>query len=120
FSRSGNMGAAFTAPVEASDGIGFFTVSDQQVIADGHGEVNVAWTGSLAESTVLLAHSKDGGATFSSPKILSLPPQANNPVLTGAGRAAIGEDSCGDLLVAWSDDSRGTASGAFHVFLARA
>jgi hypothetical protein len=119
FSRSGDMGAAFTAPVEASDGIGFFTVSDQQVIADGHGEVNVAWTGSLAESTVLLAHSKDGGATFSSPKILSLPPQANNPVLTGAGSAAIGEDSCGDLLVAWSDDSGGTSSGAFDVFLDR-
>ena len=119
FSRSSNLGAAFTTPVEISDGIGFFTVSDQQVAADGHGEINVVWTGSLAESTVLLAHSKDGGATFSSPKILSLPPQANNAVPTGAGNAAIGEDSCGDLLVAWSDDSRGASSGAFDVFLNR-
>jgi len=119
FSRSSNLGAAFTAPVEVSDGIGFFTVSDQQVAADGHGEVNVVWTGSLAESTVLLAHSRDGGTTFSSPKILSLPPQANNPLPTGAGSAAIGENSCADLLVAWSDDSRGDSSGAFDVFLDR-
>jgi hypothetical protein len=119
FSRSGNMGAAFTAPVEVSDGIGFFTASDQQVAANGHGKVSVVWTGSLAESTVLLAHSKDGGATFSSPKILSLPPQTNNPVPTGAGSAAIGEDFCGDLLVAWSDDSRGVSSGVFDVFLDR-
>ncbi len=119
FSRSSNMGAAFTAPVEVSGSVGFFNVSDQQVSADGHGEVNVVWTGSLSENTVLLAHSNDGGANFSSPKIVSLPPQANNPVLTGAGNAAIGEDSCGDLLVAWSDDSRGASSGAFDVFLNR-
>ena len=112
FSRSSNIGAAFAAPVQVSGGVGFFTVSDQQVEADGRGEVNVVWTGSLAESTVLLAHSENWGASFSSPRIVSLPPQPNNPVATGAGNPAIGEDSCGDLLVAWSDDNSGTSSGA--------
>lgn len=119
FSRSNNMGAAFTAPVQVSGGVGFFTVSDPQVAANPRGEVDVVWTGSLAESTVLLAHSENWGASFSSPKILSLPPQPNNPVVTGAGNPAIGEDSCGDLLVAWSDDNSGTSSGDFDVFLNR-
>jgi hypothetical protein len=77
------------------------------------------WTGSLEESTVFLAHSENWGATFSSPKILSLPPQPNNPAVTGAGNPAIGEDSCGDILVAWSDDNSGASSGDFDVFLDR-
>ena len=119
FSRSNNTGAAFTAPVQVSGGVGFFTVSDQQVAANPRGEVDVVWTGSLAESTVLLAHSENRGASFSSPQILSLPPQPNNPVATGAGSPAIGEDPCGDLLVAWSDDNSGTSSGDFDVFLKR-
>jgi hypothetical protein len=119
FRRSNNMGAAFTAPVQVSDGVGFFTVSDQQVAADRRGRVNVVWTGSLAESTVLLAHSENWGASFSPPKILSLPPQPNNSVATGAGNPAMGEDSCGNLLVAWSDDNSGTSSGDFDVFLNR-
>ena len=46
-------------------------------------------------------------------------PLTNNPVATGAGNPAIGEDSCGDLLVAWSDDNSGTSSGDFDVFLNR-
>jgi hypothetical protein len=119
FSRSSNLGAAFTTPINVLGGVQFFTVSDQQVVVDSRGAVNLVWTGSLAESTVFLAHSENWGATFSSPKILSLPPQPNNPAVTGAGNPAIGEDSCGNILVAWSDDNSGSSSGDFDVFLDR-
>ena len=114
FSRSNDHGSTFTAPVNASGGVQSFLVSGQQIGTDPNGEIDVVWTTSLAENTVLLAHSDDQGATFSVPKIISLPPRPNN---TGAGNAAIGEDSCGGIFVAWSDDSVGPMSGEFDAFL---
>jgi len=119
FSRSSNQGAAFTPPVQVSGGVQFFTVSDPQMAADSSGNVNVVWTGSLEQSTVFLAHSDNWGAAFGRPKILSLPPQPNNPAVTGAGSPAIGEDPCGEIFVAWSDDNPGASSGDFDVFLDR-
>jgi hypothetical protein len=116
FTRSVDQGAHFSAPTNASGGAQFFVVSNQQIGATGEGDVDVVWTGELAENTVFLAHSNDQGATFSAPKIISLPPKPNN---TGAGNDVIGEDSCGDLFVAWSDDSVGAVSGDFDAFLAR-
>jgi hypothetical protein len=116
FSHSTDFGASFAAPVNASGGARFFVVSDQGVIADASGEVNLVWTGSVGQSAVFLANSNDHGATFSVPKIVSLPPKPNN---TGGGTPAVGEDSCGDIFVAWSDDSVGAVSGEFDVFLGR-
>ena len=116
FSRSGDQGATFSAPTSVSGAVQFFLASGQQVAVDTDGEIDVVWSATLAASTVFLAHSEDQGATFSAPKILSLPPQPNN---TGAGSPAIGIDRCGTITVAWSDDSLGTFSGDFDIFLNR-
>jgi hypothetical protein len=116
FRRSSDQGANFSTAVNVSGGVAFFQTSDQQISGDPAGELDVVWTGVLAENAVFFAHSSDGGATFSAPKIVSLPPQPNN---TGAGNPAIGEDSCGNISVAWADDSAGTFSGDFDVYLDR-
>ena len=116
FSRSGDQGAHFSTPANASGGAQFFLVSGQQIGANGNGDIDLVWTGELAANTVFLAHSNDQGATFGVPKIISLPPKPNN---TGAGNSVIGEGPCGDILVAWSDDSVGPVSGDFDAFLVR-
>jgi hypothetical protein len=116
FRRSGDQGTNFSMAVEVSGGVAFFQTSNQQISGDPAGELDVVWNGVLAENAVFLAHSSDGGATFSAPKIVSLPPQPNN---TGAGNPAIAEDSCGNISVAWSDDSAGSFSGDFDVYLDR-
>jgi hypothetical protein len=116
FSRSGDQGATFSAPTSVSGSVQFFLVGDQQVAADSNGGVDIVWSGTLAASTVFFAHSEDEGATFATPQILSLPPVPNN---TGAGNPMVSEGPCGSLVVAWSDDSVGTFSGDFDVFLER-
>jgi hypothetical protein len=116
FQRSSDQGANFSTAVNVSGGVAFFQTSDQQISGDPGGELDVVWTGVLAENAVFFALSSDGGTTFSAPKIVSLPPQPNN---TGAGNPAIGEDSCGNISVAWADDSAGTFSGDFDVYLDR-
>jgi hypothetical protein len=116
FRRSSDHGATFSPAVNVSADVAFFQTSSQQVSGDPDGEMDVVWTGELAQNAVFFAHSKDGGATFSPPRIVSLPPQPNN---TGAGNPVIAEDSCGTISVAWADDSAGTFSGDFDVYLGR-
>lgn len=116
FSRSSNQGATFSAPTSVSGSVQFFLVGNQQIAADSNGGVDIVWSGTLAASTVFFAHSEDQGATFATPQILSLPPVPNN---TGAGNPMVSEGPCGSLVVAWSDDSVGTFSGDFDVFLER-
>src|SRR5262249_30895482 len=82
FSRSSDRGATFPPAMDLSGGVVFFQTSDQQIGGDPSGELDVVWTGELAENAVFFAHSNDGGASFSAPEILSLPPQTSG---TGAG-----------------------------------
>jgi hypothetical protein len=116
FARSSDQGGSFSAPSKVTGNVAFFLVSDQQFSADFEGQLDVVWTGELAQNTVFFAHSNDAGATWSAPKIVSLPPQAN---ATGAGNPAIAEDLCGEIVVGWSDDSAGTFSGDFDIYLGR-
>jgi hypothetical protein len=116
FARSSDQGGSFSAPSTVTGNVAFFLASDQQISADFRGELDVVWTGELAQNTVFFAHSNDAGTTWSAPKIVSLPPQAN---ATGAGNPAITEDLCGEILVGWSDDSAGTFSGDFDIYLGR-
>jgi hypothetical protein len=116
FSRSTDAGATFSAPKNVAGTVQFFSVSGQQIAVEPNGEIDIVWSAVLSEVTVLFARSDDNGATFSTPTILSLPPRPN---MTGAGDPAIGVDPCGNISVAWEDDSVGSSSGEFDIFFKR-
>ena len=116
FSRSTDAGATFSATKSVAGTVQFFSVSGQQIAVEPNGEIAIVWSAVLSELTVLFARSDDNGATFSTPTILSLPPRPN---MTGAGDPAIGVDPCGNISVAWEDDSVGISSGEFDIFFKR-
>lgn len=117
FSRSTNGGGIFSPPVSVSSGTQFFSITEQQLAVDAAGLINVVWTAQLTDLTVLFARSNDNGATFSTPKIMSLPGVTN---FTGGGNPTVGAGPCGDVAVAWADDSLGTEAGDFDIYLKRA
>jgi hypothetical protein len=114
FSRSVNQGSSFSTPVSVSGGIQAFSTSNEKIAVDSTGRISVVWTATLTDLTVLFAISEDNGATFSAPRIFSLPPGAS---MTGGGDPAVGVGPANQISVAWDDDSLGTFSGDSDIFL---
>lgn len=77
FSRSTDGGMTFSTPTNVTGGAQIFSASGPRIAVDGSGQIDVVWTGTLTDLTVFFARSNDHGATFSTPKILSLPPVTN-------------------------------------------
>ena len=106
-SRSGDGGATFTAPMTLSTNTGG-SVSPQ-IALDVSGNVNVVWEDdSGASSDISFSRSSDHGATFSTPKSLSLNVGNSNS-------AQLAVDLNGNIDVIWENDSPGN----FDVFFSR-
>jgi hypothetical protein len=114
FSRSTNQGASFSSPTSVSGGIQTFSTSDEKIAVDPSGRISVVWTATLTDLAVLFAESEDNGASFSAPRIFSLPPGAN---MTGGGDPSVAVGPANQISVAWDDDSLGSSSGDSDIFL---
>jgi len=105
FSHSTDGGASFSAAQNLSGSVS--GSRSPQIAVDSSGNINVVWEegtqpgSQTAPSAVFFSASTDGGGSFSAPQNIS-----NDS--GDSFDSAIVLDSCGNINVAWRDDSPGT------------
>ena len=120
FSRSTDGGVTFSTPTNLSATMTTASFSVPQIAADTAGNINVVWESDTGNLAIWFSGSSDGGATFSSPQMVS----TNTG---GSLNPQIAVDKNGSINVVWEDDianhsdisfSRSTDKGA-HFSLPR-
>jgi hypothetical protein len=113
FTRSTDQGQTFSTPTQPAQNM--IEVSSQQFAVGPNGEIDMVFDAAIVDFSVFFTRSTDNGATFSTPTRLSLPAVAN---FTGGGDPFVAVDSTGKISVAWEDDSNGSYSGDFDIYMA--
>src|SRR5438309_5249611 len=106
FSRSTDGGMTFSAPTNLSATMNTALFSVPQIAVDTAGNINVVWESDTGNLAVWFTGSRDGGATFSSPKMVSTNPG-------GSLNAQIAVDKNGNINVVWEDDIAGHSEICF-------
>ncbi len=118
FSRSTDGGVTFSTPTNLSATMTTALFSVPQIAVDTAGNINVVWESDTGNLAIWFRGSSDGGATFSSPKMVSTH-------TGGSLNAQIAVDKKGNINVVWEDDiashsdisfSRSTDNGASFSF----
>jgi len=119
FSRSTDGGVTFSTPTNLSATMTTALFSVPQIAVDTAGNINVVWESDTGNLAIWFSGSSDGGATFSSPKMVS----TNTG---GSLNPQIAVDKNGSINVVWEDDianhsdisfSRSTDNGAHFSLL---
>src|SRR6267154_2241724 len=114
FSRSTDGGVTFSTPTNLSATMTTASFSVPQIAADTAANINVVWESDTGNLAIWFSGSSDGGATFSSPQMVS----TNTD---GSLNPQIAVDKNGSINVVWEDDianhsdvsfSRSTDKGA--------
>jgi len=106
FSRSTDGGVTFSTPTNLSATMNTALFSVPQIAVDAAGNINVVWESDTGNLAIWFSGSMDGGATFSSPKMVS----------TNAGGSMnpqIAADKNGNINVVWEDDIAGHSDISF-------
>jgi hypothetical protein len=119
FTRSTDQGQTFSTPASIIPSLDIS--NGQQFVVGANGEIDLVFDGvpnfpaSPAPSQVYFTQSLDQGVTWSTPVNLALP----NPVqsFTGAQDPHVGVDANGKITVAWDDDTNGTFSGDYDLYI---
>ena len=106
FSRSTDGGMTFSAPTNLSATMNTALYSVPQIAVDTTGNINVLWESDTGNLAIWFSSSRDGGATFSSPKMVSTNPG-------GSLNAQIAVDKNGNINVVWEDDIAGHSDISF-------
>jgi hypothetical protein len=96
FSRSTDLGATFSDPLQVSNNPG--DAGDQQMTTDAAGNIYLAWREN-SPADIYFARSADGGVTFSDSVNLS-----NNSGISSTPWLNL--DAAGNINVGWEDNSR--------------
>jgi hypothetical protein len=105
FSRSTDGGASFSVAQNLSGSVS--GSRSPRIAVDSSGNINVVWDegtqpgSQVFPSAIFFSRSTDGGGSFSAPQNIS-----NNS--GDSFESAIALDSCGNINVAWRDDTPGT------------
>src|SRR6267154_2717640 len=119
FSRSTDGGVTFSTPTNLSATMTTALFSLPQIAVDTAGNINVVWESDTGNLAIWFSGSSDGGATFSSPNMVS----TNTG---GSLNPQIAVDKNGSINVVWEDDianhsdisfSRSTDNGAHFSLL---
>lgn len=105
FSHSTNAGVTFTTPVKLSNDSA--DSGSEQIAADAAGNIYVVWEHDTLNLGIFFSRSTDGGATFSTPAMLS-----TNPSGSVSPQIAIGLN--GNVSVAWEDDTQASDISFSH------
>ena len=108
FSRSTDGGITFSTPTNLSATMNTALFSVSQIAVDTAGNINVVWESDTGNLAIWFSGSRDGGATFSSPKMVS----TNTG---GSFNAQIALDKNGNINVVWEDD----IAGHLDIFFSR-
>jgi PKD domain-containing protein/K319-like protein len=106
FSRSTDGGVTFSTPTNLSATMNTALFSVPQIAVDTAGNINVVWESDTGNLAIWFSGSQDGGATFSSPKMVS----SNTG---GSLNAQIAVDKNGSINVVWEDDIAGHSDISF-------
>ncbi|HEX5424326.1 MAG TPA: PKD domain-containing protein [Candidatus Acidoferrales bacterium] len=104
FSHSTDAGLTFTPPINLSNDPA--DSENEQIATDTAGNIYVVWENDSLNLGVLFSHSSDGGATFSTPAVLS-----TNTSGSYSAQIAIGTN--GNLSVVWEDDGQSVSDVSF-------
>src|SRR6266581_2799508 len=108
FSHSTDGGITFSTPTNLSATMNTALFSVSQIAVDTAGNINVVWESDTGNLAIWFSGSRDGGATFSSPKMVS----TNTG---GSFNAQIALDKNGNINVVWEDD----IAGHLDIFFSR-
>ena len=106
FSRSTDGGVTFSTPTNLSATMNTALFSVPQIAVDTAGNINVVWESDTGNLAIWFTGSRDGGATFSAPKMVS----TNTG---GSLNAQIAVDKNGNINVVWEDDIAGHSDISF-------
>ncbi|MFI5125767.1 MAG: PKD domain-containing protein [Candidatus Acidiferrales bacterium] len=104
FSHSTNAGVAFSTPVNLSNDSA--DSGSPQIAVDTAGNIYVVWEHDSPNLGIFFSRSTDGGATFSTPAVLSVS-------ALGSFSPQIAVDSNGNISVVWEDDVSLTSDISF-------
>jgi hypothetical protein len=106
FSRSTDGGITFSTPTNLSATMNTALFSFPQIAVDAAGNINVVWESDTGNLAIWFSGLRNGGATFSSPKMVSTNPG-------GSLNAQIAVDKNGSINVVWEDDIAGHSDVSF-------